>query len=218
MRRKGLNKEEIYKNLKEKILKENLAPGEWIVEREICEEYGISRTIAREILRMLIFDGLVELQPNKGYIVRKLTLEEIVDIFQAREAIEGISAYLACLKGDEEFFNYIRELREKLEEIDIDKDVSEGVAIGRKLHDAIIKATKNSILIEFYEKLKNLAALTSNITKRSVNIENKSKEYHIEIMKALEDRNPDKSEYLMREHLRITLEGVLREFYNSLKY
>ena len=96
-------KEEIHQELKQRIIREEYSPGQWIIEREICEKYGLSRTPVREILRKLVSDGLLELQPAKGYLVRKLSWEEVVAIFQAREGVEGMAARLACRKSNREF-------------------------------------------------------------------------------------------------------------------
>jgi len=133
-----MNKEEAYQELKKRIINEELFPGEWLVERGVSAEFNISRTPVREIFRRLASDGFLELQPTKGYLVRKLNLEEIVEIFQAREAAEGTAARLCCLRGDENFFSRIEQLRDRLEKIDVEKDTSLGVIIGRELHDTIV--------------------------------------------------------------------------------
>jgi DNA-binding FadR family transcriptional regulator len=91
-----------------------------------------------------------------------------------------------------------------LEEIDIDKDTYLGVEIGHKLHNALIKAAGNKILDEFYEKLNNLAALTRNLSKRSVEIEQNSRNDHIAISKAILEKDEEKSEHAMRKHIKNT--------------
>lgn len=207
-----MKKQIAYENLKQRILKEELAPGQWLVEREICQDYEISRTPVREILRILVTDGIVTLEPSKGYLVRKLNLEEIVDIFQAREAIEGTAARLCCIKGDESFFFHIAELAEKFENLDIEMDSSLGVATGNELHDAIIKAADNKLLSEFYQKLRNLLTLIRNITKKSVEIEMNSRKGHLAITKAVQQKNEIKSEQCMREHLSTTCRSLVQSY------
>ncbi|MGB6607614.1 MAG: GntR family transcriptional regulator, partial [Atribacterota bacterium] len=99
------NKNTIYKKLKKEIISGKLLPGSVLVEREISNEYSISRTPVREILWRLASDGLLEQEPSGGYIIRKISLEEIFNIFQSREAIEGMAARLSCQKGDDNFFS-----------------------------------------------------------------------------------------------------------------
>ena len=207
-----MKKETAYKDLKQRILREELAPGQWLVERDISQDYEISRTPVREILRILVTDGIVTLEPSKGYLVRKLNLEEIVEIFQAREAIEGTAARLSCIKGDESFFSRIAELGEQFENLDIREDGSSGVAIGNELHDAIIEAANNKLLSEFYQKLRNLLTLIRNITKKSVEIEMNSQNGHLAITKAVQERNEIKSEQCMREHLITTCRSLIQSY------
>lgn len=199
-----MNKEDLYKELKKKIFNEEISPGTWLVEREISEKYNVSRTPVREILRVLVSDGLITLEPTKGYSVRKLNFEEIVEIFYARESLEGMTARLSCIRGDHDFFFKIKKLKNQLEQIDIHKDTSLGVEIGHTLHNTIVKGANNKILDEFYQKLNNLSALTRNLTKRSVKIELNSRNDHVAIAKAILKKDEDKSEHAMRKHIKST--------------
>ena len=208
----SMKNEKIYQDLKQKIINEELLPGQWLVEREVSETCGISRTPVREVLRRLVSDGFLELKPGKGYLVRKLSLEEIIEIFQAREAVEGMAARLACQKGDESFFARIKEIGQRLEKLNLEEDSAVGVIIGNELHSTIAEAADNSLVFEFYEKLKNLAALTRNISKKSVGIEKRSKEAHLALINALEEKDADKSEQCMREHLRNTCRSLVETY------
>jgi len=210
------DKNTIYEELKKEIMLGNLLPGTSLVEREISDKYDISRTPVREILWQLASDGLIQQEPSRGYAIRKISLEEIFNKFQAREAIEGMAARLACQKGDAKFFSNIKEIREKIKKIDIEKNSQESVFFGRKLHDLILDAANNSFLSEFSSKLKNLAALTRNITKSSILIEKKSQESHLAIINALQEKDEEKSEYCMRIHLRTTCRLMVDHFYPSL--
>src|SRR5665648_18590 len=211
-----ININTIYKVLKKEITSGKLLPGSSLVEREISEKYGISRTPVREILWRLASDGLLNKEPLRGYITKKISLEEIFNIFQTREAIEGMAARLACLKSDANFFSKINEIEKKIKEVDIEKNTQEGVLLGRKLHDVIIDAAGNPFLSQFYKKLEDLSALTRNITQSSILIEKKSQESHLAIIDALEEKDETKSEHCMREHLRITCRLMVNHFYPSL--
>jgi DNA-binding GntR family transcriptional regulator len=209
-------KEKIYNDLREKILNEEIKPGEWIVERKLTEIYRVSRTPIREVLRMLMEDGLLELNGKKGYTVRKLTLEDFVEIYTAREAIEGAAARLACRNRDPEMLQKLQQLKQKLELVDIESDPAKGVALGRQLHDLLIEYSNNKILKRFYEKLRLLTNMTRNITKRSIEIEKKSREEHVKIIEAILDGDEAKVEELMRNHLRRTLTSVIESYYSLI--
>ena len=199
-----MNKVELYKALKEKIVSEKVLPGTWLVEREISEEFSVSRTPVREILRVLATDGLIILEPTKGYSVRKLNFEELVEIFHARESLEGMTARLACPRADDDFLGKIKMIKKQLEEVDIENDPAQGVTIGQSLHDAIVTRAGNSILSEFYNKLNNLTLLTRNLTKVSSDIEQSSRKDHIAIAEAILARDENRSEQAMRNHIKST--------------
>lgn len=211
-----MDKQAVYEHIKQQIIEEKLTPGHWFVERELCAIYCLSRTPIREILWKLTSDGFLEQEPNRGFIVRKLGLEQIFEVFQTREAVEGMAARLACSKGDESFRFALREIMEKLNELDAEADPARGSALGRQLHGAIVVAAHNEIMGGIYEKLKNLSILTSNITRKSPAIEKVSKDAHIILINALLEQDEEKSELLMREHLRDTCRQIVEQFYPNM--
>ena len=75
-----MDKEAVFQELRRKIFQKELSPGQWLVERDISGTYKISRTPVREILRRLSVEGLVTLEPAKGYMVKQLNVEEIIEI------------------------------------------------------------------------------------------------------------------------------------------
>lgn len=209
-----MKKEDAFEDLRMRIISGGLVPGQWLVERELGEAYRLSRTPIRETLRKLSNIGIVELEPSKGYQVKKLRIEEIMEIFHAREAVEGESARLACIASSRDFAGKIRELRERLEPLDIRKNSAEGVVIGNQIHNLIVETANNRYLSEFYHKLSNLMALTRNMSKNSPAIEENSKNAHLAILKALQDKDPAGCEKLMREHLRTTCRALVANHLN----
>jgi DNA-binding GntR family transcriptional regulator len=201
-----MDKTKVYEDIRRQIVEEKLAPGQWVIERELCETYSMSRTPIREILWKLTADGFLEQEANRGFIVRRLGLEQIFEIFQAREAIEGMAARLACRRGGEAFHAKLREIEKKIAAADI----------GSELHTVIMDAAHNSIMAGINAKLENLTLLTANITKRSPHIEKASAEAHLSIINALLQQDEEKGEQFMREHLRETCRNVVDQFYPGM--
>ncbi len=209
-------KHDIYEDIKKQIIEERLLPGQWLVERDLCETYGLSRTPIREILWRLCADGLLFQESNRGFTVRRLNLEQILEVFQMREAVEGMAARLACSKGGEAFRSAIREIKTRLEKINIERDPTGGVQLGRRLHTAIIEAAGNVLMSETCEKLNNLTILTSLITRKSPPIEKASRDAHIRIIDSLLVQDDAGSEQAMRDHLRETCRNLVEQFYPGM--
>lgn len=211
-----MDKSTVYENIRRQIVEEKLLPGQWLIERELCETYRMSRTPIREILWKLTADGFLEQEANRGFVVRRLGLEQIFEIFQAREAIEGMAARLACRRGDKAFHATLHEIKQKITRANIESDPLLGIALGRELHKAIMAAAHNAIMADINEKLENLTVLTANITKRSPAIETASAEAHLNIINALLQQDEEKGEQLMRAHLRETCRQVVELFYPGM--
>jgi len=211
-----MDKTAVYEDIRRQITEERLPPGQWLIERELCEAYRMSRTPIREILWKLTADGFLEQEANKGFIVRRLGLEQIFEIFQAREAIEGMAARLACRRGGDAFHATLREVQKKIAASDIAADPGKGIRLGRELHRAIMAAAHNRIMGDINERLENLTVLTANITKRAPVIEKASADAHLKIISALLQRDEDRAEQLMREHLRETCRYVVEQFYPGM--
>jgi DNA-binding GntR family transcriptional regulator len=212
----AMDKTAVYQDIRRQIVEEKLPPGQWLVERELCEVYRMSRTPIREILWKLTADGFLEQETNRGFMVRRLGLEQIFEIFQAREAIEGMAARLACRRGGETLRSVLLDIQKRIGKANIASDPALGIALGRELHKAIMEAAHNSIMAGIHERLENLTFLTANITKRSPSIERTSAEAHFRIIDAMLAQDEDRSEQLMREHLRETCRHVVEQFYPGM--
>ena len=211
-----MNKINVYEDIRRQIVEEKLAPGQWLIERELCETYKMSRTPIREILWRLTADGFLEQEANRGFVVRRLGLEQILEIFQAREAIEGMAARLACRKGGKAFHERLLDIRKRLSRVNIDTDPALGVALGRELHRAIMDGAHNSVMNHIYDGLENLTLLTANISKRAPAIERASADAHLNIIEAMLRQDEERGEELMREHLRETCRHIVEQFYPGM--
>jgi len=88
--------------LRNDILGHKLAPGDRLVEHDLTDRFGVSRGPVREALRRLAAEGLIEHSPNRGAQVRKLSAEEVRELFEIRIELEGLAARLAAASVDEE--------------------------------------------------------------------------------------------------------------------
>ncbi|MCD8001027.1 MAG: GntR family transcriptional regulator, partial [Oscillospiraceae bacterium] len=95
MEKKTVSKKQTaYNRIKDMILNNHLKPGDSIVEREICESLGVSRTPVRAAFAELAEEGLVEIIPGRGVFVSRIRFEDMIEIYDIREALECMSVKL----------------------------------------------------------------------------------------------------------------------------
>src|SRR3546814_11754515 len=87
---------ELADRLRHMIVEGELAPGEKLSEKDLCSQFGVSRTPLREAMKVLATEGLVLLTPNRGCPVAKLTLADLAEAFPLRGALEALSGAPAC--------------------------------------------------------------------------------------------------------------------------
>ena len=135
--------------LRERISNHEIPPGAKIAEAQLAEEFGVSRTRVREALTELEFRGLIKRIPNRGAEVARLDLTQVFEIYDAREALEGMAVRLATQKAPPETWQeWVDKLREggPMEKL-LEKGDVEGYFIAYEgLRRRIIEAAENPVL------------------------------------------------------------------------
>jgi DNA-binding GntR family transcriptional regulator len=111
----ALIRSQVTDNLRQAILDRRLAPGQRLIERELVEMTGVSRTSVREALRELAAEGLVTAIPNKGTVVASVSAEEARQIYQVREALEALAGRLFVQNASPSHLKALRRALEKVE-------------------------------------------------------------------------------------------------------
>ncbi len=93
---------QVLEELRQSIIAGRLNPGDRLIERDLIAMMGVSRTVIREALRQLESEGLVAIIPNKGPVVRELTVEEARDLYSIRAVLEGLAARLFVQHASDE--------------------------------------------------------------------------------------------------------------------
>ena len=95
-------REIVYEELKRQIVVGEIAPGTRMMEVELADEMGVSRTPVREAIRKLEKEGLVSIEPRRGAYASDISIKEMVDVLEVRQDLEGMAAGLAAVKVTEE--------------------------------------------------------------------------------------------------------------------
>lgn len=132
----------------------NLKPGDRINEKEICQKLGVSRTPIREALIQLEREGFVEISPRKSIRVKKLTLEEIEDIYQIIGALESEAAEIACDRLTPEDIAKMEEDYNQMVQALAQDDFKKYMDINLKLHNTHLRVCGNDTLVNIVNQLK----------------------------------------------------------------
>jgi DNA-binding GntR family transcriptional regulator len=209
-------KEQVLEDLKNKIVSGEITPGSWLTEREIGEAYNISRTPVREILWNLANLNIIEDEGDRGYRVIKYSIDDIIEVFNARKAIEGECARLACHSNDADYASRIEALQLELLSAREDEDPARLVEIGSKVHEFIQEKANNRYLTAFNTRIFSLVAILRNTAKVYRDIEKESKLGHQEILEALAARDSNRCANVMRAHLQATCVAIVQFGCNHL--
>jgi DNA-binding GntR family transcriptional regulator len=128
-------------------------PGAKLNERELCARLQTSRAALRGAIKRLAESGLVELTPDRGAIVARLTEREVADIFEVLAALEGLAGELAATSASEESRNSIGFLHEGLLAAYVRRDLAEYYRFNSEIHAAIIAAAGNPVLVQTYRSV-----------------------------------------------------------------
>lgn len=186
------------------IVKGDLRPGQKISEPELARTYGISRGPLREAMRRLEGWRLVERKPHVGARVVKLTARELIEIYHVREALEGMASRLAAENmTDEE----IQSLKELLDTHQQSIDQRSGRSYFQKegdldFHYRVVQGSKNAKLQEMLgADLYHLVRMYRYQFSISSSRPKRALKEHRQIIDAIEARDPELAELLMRRHI-----------------
>jgi DNA-binding GntR family transcriptional regulator len=207
IRRRSLH-DEATERVRDMIIEGQLAAGEWINELELCKRLQISRTPLREALKVLASEGLVELVPRRGARVAQLSVREIVDLFEALGALEGIAAELAATRMSAADIEKLRRLQILIEHQHRAKNRHDYFRDNQALHLAIVAFSGNSAIAEIHSRLIARVGSARYIAILSESRWNDAVQEHSEILAALERRDARRAGELLRQHVARTGEVV----------
>ena len=146
-------REVVCETLREAIISGVLRPGERLMEIQLAEELGVSRTPVREAIRKLELEGLVTMVPRRGAQEAQITEKSMSDVLEVRRALDELAVELACLRITQEEKEQLKEACLNFEKIVITNDVHEIAKADVAFHDIIFAATGNGRLSQMVNNL-----------------------------------------------------------------
>jgi DNA-binding GntR family transcriptional regulator len=169
-------------------------------ERALALQFGISRTPVREAMAQLEREGFVRSVPRRGiYIVRK-TKREVVELIEAWAALESMAARLITENASDEEISRLREMFAKFENGKLHVKLDEYSEVNIQFHQSIIAMSKNATLIRLAENLFTHMRMIRRKTIAEKNRADRSIHDHLNIIEAIEARDTNRAETLVRQH------------------
>jgi DNA-binding GntR family transcriptional regulator len=194
------------------IVEAELAPGERIAEGKICEQLGISRTPLREALKVLASEGLIDLLPNRGTRVSRITEKEIGELFEVISGIERVAGELAAERATEKDIRKLRELQERMELHHRNDERHEYFDLNQQAHELIVRMADNPVLVATHANLMMKVRRARYLAIMSRGRWDESVKEHAEICEAIADHDPARAGALIMVHVRETGEIVQKTF------
>jgi DNA-binding GntR family transcriptional regulator len=204
--------DELVERLRDMIVEGELAPGDRVPERSLCERFGVSRTPLREALKVLASEGLLELLPNRGAAVARLTGDDLEEMFPVMGTLEALAGELACAQVTEEQLAEIRALHYQMVLHHTRGELPQYFRLNQRIHELIMQAAGNATLTRMYRSLSGRIRRARYVANMSKARWAQAVEEHEEILEALSARDGARLADILKRHLRNKCETVRESF------
>jgi len=179
-------------------------------ERRLAQDLGVSRTPVREAMAQLEREGFVRSVPRRGvYVVRK-SKKEVIEMITAWAALESMAARLITQSASDDEIGELRKMFAKFENGKLHAKLDEYSEVNIEFHQSIIRMSKNSVLISLAENLFTHMRMIRRKTIGEDDRADRSIHDHMNIIEALERRDTERAEDLVRQHALGLAEHVAR--------
>jgi DNA-binding GntR family transcriptional regulator len=203
IRRPSLH-DEVVGRVRDMIVEGRLAAGTRIHEGKLCEQLGVSRTPLREALKVLAMEGLVDLLPNRGAVVRAFTPKDMRDMLRVIGRLEQLAGELACAEASDAEIAETHALHRRMLEHFAAREMLEYFKLNQAIHDSIVRMAHNETLRSMHEslqkRLRRIRFLPHDLGHES----EQPVAEHERMMEALLARDGARLGALLNEHLDMT--------------
>jgi DNA-binding GntR family transcriptional regulator len=200
----------VFNTLRQAILRGEMEPGERLMEIQLAQKLGVSRTPIREAIRKLELEGLVVMIPRKGAEVAHITEKDMRDVLEVRSTLEELAVTLAIQNATDEKIEELRAANKVFESAVVSKDVVNIVDMDVKFHDILYSMTDNARLIQIINNLREQMyryrlEYVKDARTHSILISE-----HNDIIREIKDKNVDVARKVIRQHINNQEKGIIR--------
>ena len=204
-------REMVYEELKMQILKGSIIPGTRMMEVELAEEMGVSRTPIREAIRKLEKEGLVTIEPRRGAYASMISTEDMVEILEVRQDLEGLAAYFAADRMTKSQMEELKQVSNSYNEAVKEGNMEAMIKHDTRFHHIIVESCRNKILVQMIEQLQELVLRFRYIYYDNFRRAENMPEEHEAIVAAIAEGDADKARAAADIHIERLKELVIKE-------
>lgn len=191
----------VFNTLRQAILKGELAPGERLMEIQLAERLGVSRTPIREAIRKLELEGLVLMIPRKGAEVAKISEKSLRDVLEVRRSLEELAIELACQRMTADDIEKLENAQKAFADAIASEQIMAIAETDEGYHDVIYQGTYNDRLVQILYNLREQMyryrlEYIKDADKRQILLLE-----HDKILKAIKNRRASEAKDTMRAHI-----------------
>lgn len=199
----------VYDQLRKKIFEKALTSGQRLPEVAIAKDLNVSRTPVREALRRLESEGLVQIIPGWGACLASPSKQEIIDTYEVREDLEIMAIRKAAKRITPLQLCRLKEQIDAERETFVDRDLESYLKVNDNFHIIIAESSGNSTLVGYVKNILSRIFVQMIFFESFFDFDtNPSLEEHIAILNALKEHDEAECVRLMKEHLRLSMEGL----------
>ena len=210
---RGQNEVSLLARLRELVLGDDYPPGTALSEVRLAERFNVSRTPVREALKQLQVEGLVDIRPKVGTFVRRISRREVVEMFEVKEALEGLAARLMARRGQVPELEILRANLERSERATQQSDIAAYSALVHEFHETIVRGSDNRKLVEHYTSLMNQLGYHRLVvaTLRHPGRLSRSYAEHRRVVELITEKDGEGAERAMRDHVVASAREVMAD-------
>ena len=203
-------REVVCESLRKAILNGTLAPGERLMEVQLADELGISRTPIREAIRKLEQEGYVIMLPRRGSYVSSVSVHDVQEIFEIRSALESLSIGLAARRIENEELEQLQKLLLLIEGYIEDNDIENIVKTDVAFHDLLYQVSRNERLRTIVSNLKEQLARFRTLSMSYPGRLQDTLEEHREMVEAIANGDVEAARDAAERHMERAEETLLK--------
>jgi len=199
-----------YEAIKHKIITCDFKPGEYINEARVSALLGLGRTPVHQAIDRLMLDGMLDVIPRKGVIVKPVSFDEVIQIIEARLTIEPRAMRLATERADEIDIAALADILDRAQQWTAVRNIEQMMLLDREFHFVLARATRNDAFADILRRLHERSLRFWFISLTDIAHHGDVQNEHRNVFEAVKARNAEEAEAAMRRHIESFQKNVAR--------